>query len=206
MKIVSAPTGPGGANTYIASDEKSNKGFIVDPGGYHKDIVNYIKENNIEIEYIILTHGHGDHIGGVKEFLADFPNAKVLASEKERATLNNADLNLSRTMFAAPITLDADVYVNDGDTLQIGGMVLKFFHTPGHSPGGMCILVDNVLFSGDTLFQQSVGRTDFQGSSFDDLKKSIHEKIFVLPDDTQVLPGHMGPTTVGFEKEHNPFV
>ena len=206
MNISCAQTGPGGANTYIVADENTGKCFIVDPGGYVKEIKDYLDQNHIDMQYIILTHGHGDHIGGVAGFKNDFPAAKVVACVHEKELLADPDMNLSRMMFASPVTVEADMYVDDGDTLKIGDLELKFFHTPGHSPGGMCILIDNVLFSGDTLFRTSVGRTDFQGSSFADLKKSIHEKIFVLPDETQVLPGHMGPTTVGDEKKYNPFV
>lgn len=206
MNISCAQTGPGGANTYIVCDEKTGKGFIVDPGGYAKEIKNYLDENHIDILYIILTHGHGDHIGGVQGFRNDFPAAKVVACIHEKELLNDPQMNMSSGMFGKPVTVEADMYVDDGDELKVGDMDLKFFHTPGHSPGGMCILTGKVLFSGDTLFRMSVGRTDFRGSSFADLKKSVHEKIFVLPDDTQVLPGHMGPTTVGDEKEYNPFV
>lgn len=206
IKITQAQTGPGGANTYIVKDDDSGKGFMVDPGGYVPEITKHIKDCGIQLEYIILTHGHGDHIGGVEGYRRDFPNGKVLACEKERELLNDPNLNLSNYMFPAPIVCEADVYVNDGDMLKIGEMELKFIHTPGHSPGGMCIYVDNILFSGDTLFASSIGRTDFEGASFEEIKKSIHEKIFILPDDTQVLPGHMGLTTIGYEKEHNPFV
>lgn len=205
MKIANAPTGPGQANTYIVDDEHG-KCFIVDPGGYAADITKYIKEHDFELEYIVLTHGHGDHIGGVEGYRNDFPEVKVIAHEAEAEMLHNPEMNFTRMMFGKPITVDADQYVKEGDVLKCGEIEMKFFHTPGHSPGGMCILCDNVLFSGDTLFQQSVGRTDFEGSSYEDLKKSIKEKIFTLPDDTQVLPGHMGPTNVKFEKEHNPFV
>lgn len=205
MKIASAPTGPGQANTYIVDDEHG-KCFIVDPGGHVDDITKYIKDHGFELEYIILTHGHGDHIGGVDGYQNDFPDVKVIAHEAEFEMLHNPEMNFTRMMFGRPITVDADQYVKEGDTLKCGEIEMKFFHTPGHSPGGMCILCDNVLFSGDTLFQQSVGRTDFEGSSYKDLTKSIREKIFALPDDTQVLPGHMGPTSVKFEKEHNPFV
>ena len=177
MNISCAQTGPGGANTYIVVDENTGKGFIVDPGGYAKEIKEYTDQNHIDIQYIILTHGHGDHIGGVSGFRNDFPAVKVIACIHEKELLGDSDMNMSRMMFASPVTVEADQYVDDGDTLKIGDMDLKFFHTPGHSPGGMCILIDNVLFSGDTLFRTSVGRTDFKGSSFDDLKKSIHEKI-----------------------------
>ena len=206
MNINCAQTGPGGANMYIVSDESTGKGFIVDPGGYVGKIRDFIDENHIDIQYIILTHGHGDHIGGVAGFRNDFPAASVVACIHEKELLSDPDFNMSNMMFPTPVTIEADKYVDDGDELEVGDMKLKFFHTPGHSPGGMCILVDNVLFSGDTLFKYSIGRTDFRGASFDEIKKSIHDKIFVLPDDTQVLPGHMGPTTVGDEKKYNPFV
>jgi glyoxylase-like metal-dependent hydrolase (beta-lactamase superfamily II) len=109
-------------------------------------------------------------------------------------------------VYGHPVALSADRYVADGDTMKVGELELKFLHTPGHTPGGMCILAEDVLFSGDTLFEQSIGRTDFPGSSYQDIVKSIREKLFVLPDDTTVLPGHMGATTIGFEKENNPFV
>ncbi|MBR6444664.1 MAG: MBL fold metallo-hydrolase [Firmicutes bacterium] len=206
MNINCAQTGPGGANTYIVSDENTGKGFIVDPGGYVGLIKNFLDENHIDIQYIILTHGHGDHIGGVAGFKNDFPAAKVVACIHEKELLLDPEWNMSSMMFAKPVTVEADMYVDDGDELKVGDMELKFFHTPGHSPGGMCILVDNVLFSGDTLFRMSIGRTDFKGASFNDLAKSVHEKIFVLPDETQVLPGHMGATTVGDEKKYNPFL
>ena len=111
--------------------------------------------------------------------------------------------------FGTPVSIVADISVKDGDTLDVGNMRLEFIMTPGHSPGGMCIRIGTVLFSGDsgdTLFQASVGRTDFAGGSMPLLIKSIKEKLFVLPDDTRVFPGHMGATTIGFEKENNPFV
>ena len=119
--------------------------------------------------------------------------------------LADAAANMS-TMMGGAVTLTPDITVNDGDTLQVGNMELKFLHTPGHSPGGMCIVTGNVVFSGDTLFCASIGRTDFPGCSFNDLAEAIRTKLYVLPDDTQVLPGHMGPTTIGYVKENIPFV
>lgn len=207
MKITNLPSGALQVNTYLAVDEETNKGFIVDPGGYNPALTKMVKDENIDIEYIILTHGHSDHICGVKEHLEDFPGAKVVADKEEEPMLHDVRFNFSAE-FGMPYTVDADIYVTDGDELNVGSINLKFFHTPGHSPGGMCIYAEkeNVLFSGDTLFRQSIGRTDFPGCSFEALAESIKEKLFVLPDETQVFPGHMGPTQIGFEKRNNPFV
>ena len=205
MEVSLYQTGPLYVNTYYAADEKNRKGFLIDPGGYDTGLAKKIKDENMSLEYIILTHGHGDHIGGVKEFMAEFPEAKLVASKLEKEMLSNPNMNFSN-YFGKELKLTPDVYVEDGDILNVGELELKFIHTPGHSPGGLCVLVEKILFSGDTLFSQSIGRTDFIGSSYDQLKESIHEKLFVLPDDTRVLPGHMGETEIGVEKRLNPFV
>lgn len=199
-------TGPLQVNTYVVLDEETKKGFIVDPGGFDKKIVDEISEKGFVIEYIILTHGHGDHIGGVGEFIHAFKGSKVVASEKEKTLLMDARLNFSRETCGRAIEINPDIAVTDGDTLNIGSLTLTFILTPGHTAGGMCIYLDKFLFSGDTLFQQSIGRTDFPGGSFSEIKDSINNKLFVLPEDTQVFPGHMGLTTIGFEMRNNPFV
>lgn len=206
MIIKTYHTGPLAVNCYVVTDEKTKKTFMVDPGGHNIDLVNYIKDNGLQLEYIILTHGHGDHMGGVPKMREEFPDVKLVACIHEKQLLEDARLNMSAMVYGYPVAFSADRYVDDGDTLKIGELELKFLHTPGHSPGGMCILVEDAVFSGDTLFEQSVGRADFPGSSFRTLIKSIHEKLFTLPDDTKVLPGHMGSTTIGFEKENNSFV
>lgn len=206
MIVKSFMSGPLGVNSYLAVDETTKKAFVVDLGGRNNDMVNLIKENGYDVEYLILTHGHGDHIGGVEDFLREFPSAKLVASTKEKTLLQNARANMSNMVCGRPVSLTADHYVEDEETMKVGSLELRFLHTPGHTPGGMCILVNDVLFSGDTLFEQSIGRTDFPGASFEDIRNSIHNKLFTLPNDTQVLPGHMGTTTIGFEKENNPFV
>lgn len=206
MIIKSYYTGPLAVNCYVVTDEKTKKTFLVDPGGHNSDMVNYIKDNSLVLEYVILTHAHGDHMGGVPDILEEFPDVKLVACIHDKALLGDARLNMSTMVYGYPVAFSADRYVADGETMKVGELELKFLHTPGHTPGGMCILVEDVLFSGDTLFEQSIGRTDFPGSSYQDIVKSIREKLFALPDDTKVLPGHMGSTTIGFEKESNPFV
>lgn len=207
MRITNLPSGALQANTYLAVDEKTNEGFIVDPGGYNKVLTKEVRDNDVNIKYIILTHGHSDHICGVNEHKAEFPDAKIVAYKDEEAMLENPNLNQSPG-FGVPYSTKADILVSDGDELKIGDVTLKFIHTPGHTEGGMCIYVKEAkaLFSGDTLFRQSIGRTDFPGGSYKEIMDSIRKKLFLLPDDTNVFPGHMGMTSIGFEKENNPFV
>ena len=207
MRITNLPSGALQVNTYLAVDEKTNEGFIVDPGGYNKVLTKEVRDNDVKIKYIILTHGHSDHICGVNEHKAEFPDAKIVAYKDEEAMLENPNLNQSPG-FGVPYSTKADILVSDGDELKVGDVTLKFIHTPGHTEGGMCIYVKEAkaLFSGDTLFRQSIGRTDFPGGSYKEIMDSIRKKLFLLPDDTNVFPGHMGTTSIGFEKENNPFV
>lgn len=207
MRITNLPSGALQANTYLAVDEKTNEGFIVDPGGYNKVLTKEVRDNDVNIKYIILTHGHSDHICGVNEHKAEFPDAKIVAYKDEEAMLENPNLNQSPG-FGVPYSTKADILVSDGDELKVGDVTLKFIHTPGHTEGGMCIYVKEAkaLFSGDTLFRQSIGRTDFPGGSYKEIMDSIRKKLFLLPDDTNVFPGHMGTTSISFEKENNPFV
>jgi glyoxylase-like metal-dependent hydrolase (beta-lactamase superfamily II) len=206
MKIYRYVTGPLSVNTYLVVDEETNKGFIVDPGGEDIDLLEFVKENNIEIEYIILTHGHGDHICGLESYQKAWPKASLIVHEEEHELLSDSRKNYSTMTCGRPLSFTADHYVQDGEILKAGGLEIKFVFTPGHTPGGMCVYVGDSLFSGDTLFARSIGRTDFPGSSFAALKKSIEEKLYTLPADTMVYPGHMEPTTIGIEKEQNPFV
>ncbi len=210
IHIRSCEMGMAAANCYIVHDD-GHKGFIVDPGDRSEKLISIIRDEEIDLEYIILTHGHGDHIGGVESILEAFPAAKIVAHTDEKELLNDPSLNLSREVCGKAISFDAGLYVRDGERLKIGEIDLEFIHTPGHTKGGMCILMDipeggKALFSGDTLFMQSIGRTDFPGGDYSTLIKSIRTKLYSLPDDTLVLPGHMGATEIGNEKRYNPFV
>lgn len=193
-------------NTYLVRDEKTKEAFMVDAGSYDHDLFVFVKEKNLNVKYLILTHGHGDHIGGVEEYRKAFPDMKVVSSLKEKETLEEPSLNYSREIWGRPIAVTPDITVKDYDILKVAELELLILETPGHTEGGISILCEDALFSGDTLFKHGVGRTDLHGGSMSELLKSIKEKLFTLPDETQVFPGHMGVTTIGYEKENNPFV
>lgn len=203
MEIKHYETGPIYVNTYLVYDE-TGEGFIVDPGGFSQELMDEVNSKNLHIGWILLTHGHGDHIGGIEDFRKEIPGVKVLASVHEKRTLEDPRLNSSKMINRRIIVEHADKYVEDGDEMQIGGMNLKFMFTPGHTPGGQVILVGKYCFCGDTVFRGSIGRTDFPGGDYDAIIKSLHH-ILDLPEDTVLLPGHMGESTVKIEKETNPF-
>ena len=194
------------ANCYLVIDEESKKGFIVDPGGFDQVLRKTIDDETIELVYIILTHGHSDHIEGVPEYKRLFPDAKVVCAEDERPMLADPHLNFTGFMGRGGLSLEPDVTVKEGDLITVGNMSFKVLMTPGHTPGGMCLYGEGVLFSGDTLFRASIGRTDFPGGSYGQIIDSIQRKLFVLPDETRVFPGHEGETTIGYEKKYNPFL
>ncbi|CEI73928.1 MULTISPECIES: MBL fold metallo-hydrolase [Romboutsia] len=194
-----------GENMYILVDEETKKCAVVDPGGAEDKILNYIKNNGLTLEYILLTHGHGDHIGAVKS-IREKTGAKVVAHTDEKELLNDNRKNLSCMMpHCGPQELDADIYVNDKEKLTLGNLKLSFIHTPGHTKGGMCIRVNDDMFTGDTLFAGSIGRTDFIGGSYKELEKSL-KKLSKYENDVKIHPGHGPSSTLGIEKTSNPYM
>lgn len=206
MKIEKFVTGIISTNCYLAVNEETKQAVVIDPAACPSYLMEHIKTEGWNVEAILLTHGHFDHTMGIDGFLKEF-KVPVYVHEAEEETMNSPQLNLSRT-YTSGYTYSGADYIKDGQVLNLAGYSFRVLHTPGHTPGGVCYYVESekVLFSGDTLFQTSVGRTDFPNSSMSDLVRGIKEKLLVLPEDVTVYPGHMGETTIGHEKKYNPFV
>ena len=194
-----------GTNTYLVWDEISKEASIIDPSNEGRDVLDFIKDNNLKIKYIINTHAHYDHIGG-NDFFKEKLNVPICTSKEASEAISDPKQNLSAYTGDEVSSSKADKILFDNDILKLGNKELNIITTPGHSACGISIYCDNLLFSGDTLFAESVGRTDLPGGNMNTLIKSIKEKLFILPDDTIVLPGHGGSTTIEDEKIGNPFV
>lgn len=192
-------------NTYIITDESTGKSAVIDPGFISDAIVNRLKAEG-GLDYIILTHAHGDHIFALSEYRQTFPEALLVAGFDEKDILNESRKNLSSGLSGKPLSDEADIYVVDGESIALGESEIKFITTPGHTKGGICLLTGDELFSGDTLFMRSVGRSDLYSGNFDELCSSIKDKLFKLPDYVVVYPGHGPATSIGQEKRENPFV
>lgn len=202
MKIKIFPLGSFQTNCYILTEETSNKTVVIDPGNDAFIVLDYLAKEGLQLEAIFLTHGHFDHIGAVGDILAKY-NVPVYMSYEDSKFLSDTTLNLSHFV-GKPFVIDIKpVLVQDGDEIKCGDITFKVIETPGHTPGGICFYTDGKLFAGDTLFKRSIGRTDFPGGSYGQIAMSIREKIYTLPDETIVYPGHGPETTVREEKVEN---
>lgn len=198
------PVGMLQTNCYIAADENTKEAAVIDPAAEFGKIKLFIENNNLKIKYILLTHGHGDHILAVNE-LREYSKAPVGIHEDDKEMLGDSNLNYSFMYNSKPVEEKCDFTLKDGDVLRLGESELRIIHTPGHTMGSIGILFGKDLMSGDTLFAEGIGRTDLPGGDYRSILESIKEKLFILPDETVVHPGHGPYTTIGSEKKNNPF-
>lgn len=188
-------------NCYIVQDEKTKETMVIDPGGSVNEIVELLDILKANLKYIYLTHCHGDHIGGVKE-LKERKGGKILIHRYDAEGLYNPEINLREHVGLTPEHLEADSRVDDADLIHLGDLEFEVLHTPGHTAGGSSLYCEKerLVFSGDTLFKGTWGRTDLPTSSFVDIINSIENKLLILPDDTIVYPGHGQPTRIRDEE------
>jgi len=193
-----------GANCYLVGDEDTKEGMIIDPGADGGSIMKQVKVLGLNIKIIVLTHSHIDHVGG----LADVKKATgaVIAIHENEAPFLLKQPRLMEFMPPTPPSPPADRLLKDGDVITVGKLKFKVLHTPGHTSGGICLLGDGIVFTGDTLFNYSIGRADFPGSDYDQEMNSIRSKLMTLPDETKVYTGHGPATTIGAERKGNPFI
>ncbi|MCD7836642.1 MAG: MBL fold metallo-hydrolase [Lachnospiraceae bacterium] len=216
IKIGRIVLGVYGTNCYFLYREGENKVIIVDAPDYGDSICANMEKNGFQVAGVLLTHGHFDHIWGAGKLRTAASESaekrgeqpvRVYAAEEERELLMDTNMNVSAAM-KRPCSFKADVYVRDGDVITIAGMTFRVLLTPGHTSGSCCYYFEEAgfLLCGDTIFLESVGRTDFPTGSMSALVRSVKEKLFILPDDTKLYPGHGEATTVGHEKKYNPFL
>lgn len=196
--------GPLAVNCFIIGSKQDNKAVVIDAGGDHEEILKLLKKHDLTLQFLINTHAHFDHVGGVR-LLQDLTGAKFLLHQEDIPLLNH--LNEQTAVFGLPSIAipKIDKSLVDNEKIFIGEKTLRVIHTPGHSPGSVCFFIDNAVFVGDTLFTGSIGRTDLYGGSYTKLINSIKTRLFTMEDHVIVYPGHGTFTTIGDEKQHNPF-
>ncbi len=207
MKVERMVLGQIQTNCYFAINEATKETIVIDPADRPDSVLRKAVDEGLTLKAIFLTHGHADHMLGVPELKAKL-GIPVYACEAEKALLADPAQNLSPALFRKSVSFAADVWVKDEEKIEVAGMKFRVFATPGHTPGGCCYYSAEagVLFSGDTLFAGSVGRTDFPGGSMSALVRGIKEKLTPLPDETKVYPGHMEESTIGAERRYNPYL
>ena len=191
-------------NCYIVRAEGGNEAVVIDPGEGAQEIIRQLDKLNLGVSHILLTHGHADHIAAADDLREKY-GAKVAIHEKDAEMLGNPSRNLSAFLGRECKLAPADILLKDGDTIDAAGLSFKVMHTPGHTRGGVCYLTGDVMFSGDTLFEGSIGRTDFPGSDWEEMSQSL-ALLKGTERDYAVYPGHGEATTLGREKRSNPFM
>jgi len=209
MKIERIIVGAYETNCYIIRRSSETAAcLIIDPGIEAEPSVRFLEKQGLNPIAVVLTHGHIDHIGGLETLRAKYPDIKVYIHKLDSDMLTGQKSNLSELIGPAFTTKPADILLEEYDSIKEAGVELEVLHTPGHTPGGICLYEKNegILFAGDTLFAGSIGRTDFPEGSTSELLKNIRDKLFTLPEKTFCYPGHGNMTTIGREKKHNPFL
>ncbi len=206
IKVYSYQVGPVCTNCYFAVNTETKETLIIDPGAAANYLIEQIEKEELHPVAVLLTHGHFDHATAASSVAEHF-GVKIYAHEKEKETLENPALNLCAMTGETGLVFHADVFVKDGEMLDLAGFSIRVLHTPGHTVGGVCyyFIKENVLFSGDSLFCESIGRTDFPKGSMSDLIRSVKEKLLVLPEYVRVYPGHNEETTIEHERVYNPY-
>lgn len=197
--------GPLENNNYLLIDEKTKEAVLIDCTEDYEDIDNTLKAYDATLKYILLTHGHFDHILGINDFKQKY-DCKVLVHKDDKMLMDTVEEFVKSFGIEEAQIQAIDGYVEDGEIIKLGENKIKVIHTPGHTKGGVCYLVEDKLFSGDTLFYESVGRTDLPDGHFGQIKSSIENKLFTLDENIQVYPGHGPSSTIGHEKVNNQFL
>lgn len=207
IQIQQFPLGPMQTNCYLLGCEQTMQAAIIDPSWDGRNIFAAADNGGWDITHILLTHSHFDHVGGLGQ-LKEETNAPIYMHPDAVEMLRNAGMSAAMFGLKMPSVPPPDVMIGEGDTIEVGKLQVKVLFTPGHAPGHVSFYLPDyhVLFDGDVLFQQSIGRTDLPGGDHPTLMKTIREKFLTLPDETHVLSGHGSPTTIGEERMHNPFL
>jgi len=201
------PVGPLQCNCSVIGDERTHEGMVIDPGDDIQEVLALVAKHKLQIKQIVITHAHIDHVGGAMKLRAA-TGAPILLNQNDYALLKMLDMQAAWIGVPSPGKVEIDQSVTQSDTLKAGSLVAQVLHTPGHTEGSVCLYfpAEKKLIAGDTLFAGSIGRTDLPGGSFEKIIDSLQEKVLALPDETVVVPGHGPLTTIGEERESNPFL
>jgi hydroxyacylglutathione hydrolase len=201
------PVGPLQCNCSVIGDETTREGMVIDPGDDITDVLALVQKHNLQVRQIVITHAHIDHVGGAMK-LREVTGAPILLNQNDYALLKMLDVQAAWLGMRSPGAVEIDRSIGDADNVEAGPLLANVIHTPGHTEGSICLYfpAQQKLIAGDTLFAGSIGRTDLPGGSFDKIMRSLHQRVLALPDDTVVVPGHGPLTTIGDERQSNPFL